>query len=234
MVEINGNATYPSKDLAGRRYGNLTVEGFAGRDKYGNAMWRCRCDCGKEKNIQHFSLINGRSKSCGCRYSLHNPRLDGKSFGELTVIKAIKKESNTVTYLCRCSCGKEIEATDFKLKGGLKSCGCLTGRIAQEARIPNLKGKKYNYLTVEEKGELRNHRQYWKCRCDCGKEIEASTTELKRGFKKCCEDINCKYSLKTITFRGRLPRWYQNKIEEEKEKKLSRAGEDNGCKNLDK
>lgn len=208
MVEVYKDAKYPLRDLTGQRFGNLTVEEFAGRDINGNVMWRCRCDCGKEKNIQHFSLINGRSKSCGCRYSRHNPKLEGKRFGKLEVIKESRREKNSIIYLCRCDCGKELELSDFKLKSGLKSCGCLVGEKARLAKIIDLKGKKFNHLTVEERAYLRNHRQYWKCRCDCGKEVIVNTTELKRGFKKSCESIECKYSLESINFKGRLPNWY--------------------------
>lgn len=210
MIEVYKNVTYPSKDLTGRKFGNLTVEKFAGRDANGNVMWKCKCDCGKEKNIQHFSLINGRSKSCGCRYSRHNPKLDGERFGKLLVLKEVRREKNAIIYLCRCDCGNEIEVSDFRLRNGLKSCGCLVGEIARLHQTRDLLGEKFNYLTVIEKGELKNHRQYWKCKCDCGREVEANTTELKRGIKKCCENINCKYSIESVNTSGRLPNWYLN------------------------
>lgn len=222
MLEIYKDITYPSIDLSGQRFGNLTVEEFAGRDTNGNVMWKCKCDCGKEKNIQHFSLVNGRSKSCGCRYSKHYPKLEGEKFGKLKVVKEVGKEKNTVIYLCKCDCGKEIKVSDFRLKNGLKSCGCLVGEKARQTQTRDLLGKKFNYLTVKEKGELRNHRQYWKCKCDCGREVEANTTELKRGIKKCCEDINCKYSMKSVKFNGRLPNWYLDQTLDLREKEMNK------------
>jgi len=39
---------------------------MAGRDKGGNSLWKCLCDCGKEKTINMNSLRGGYSKSCGC------------------------------------------------------------------------------------------------------------------------------------------------------------------------
>lgn len=52
------------KDLTGRRFGRLTVEGFAYMGKY--PYWHCRCDCGNEKDILGQSLTSGDTQSCGC------------------------------------------------------------------------------------------------------------------------------------------------------------------------
>lgn len=54
------------KDETGNRYGRLTVMGFDGVNKYGNALWRCRCDCGNETILPGRSLRSGNTKSCGC------------------------------------------------------------------------------------------------------------------------------------------------------------------------
>lgn len=54
------------KDLSGMRFGRLTVEEQAGRSKDGRVLWRCSCDCGKEKITESTSLIRGITKSCGC------------------------------------------------------------------------------------------------------------------------------------------------------------------------
>ena len=217
MVKINRNGNPPARDLTGERFGNLTVEEFAGRDTNGNAMWLVRCDCGKEKYVQHFSLLNHRSKSCGCRYSYHNPKLAGKRFGKLKVMREIGKKKNKILYLCRCDCGREIEVTDFRLKAGTKSCGCLVGEKAKENQTADLIGNKFNNLTVVEKGENRNHRQYWKCRCDCGREIEANTTQLTKGMVRSCNNIECKYALSQVILKGRLPNWYVHQQEKLKE-----------------
>lgn len=53
-------------DLSGKRYGRLLVARQAGRDKHGNVMWLCRCDCKTEKAINGESLRQGHTKSCGC------------------------------------------------------------------------------------------------------------------------------------------------------------------------
>lgn len=57
-------------DLTGKSFGRWTVIERAPDQispcGYHNVMWRCRCDCGKEKNVRGKILINGSSKSCGC------------------------------------------------------------------------------------------------------------------------------------------------------------------------
>ena len=54
-------------DIIGQRFGRLVVLGSV-LDNSGNLKsWRCRCDCGKEKEIGSSSLCGGgKTKSCGC------------------------------------------------------------------------------------------------------------------------------------------------------------------------
>lgn len=52
-------------DLAGKRFGNLTVVRRSGTIN-GQAAWLCICDCGREKVIRGSTLRNGQSTSCGC------------------------------------------------------------------------------------------------------------------------------------------------------------------------
>ena len=64
-------------DLTGQRFGRLTVIAFYGKNKSGNAVWRCVCDCGNEKNIVANSLRRGATQSCGCL----NSELAATKFG---------------------------------------------------------------------------------------------------------------------------------------------------------
>ncbi len=54
------------KDFSGRRYGRLIVLYRNGQNRHGAAIWRCRCDCGNEKNVLGFNLTSGCTTSCGC------------------------------------------------------------------------------------------------------------------------------------------------------------------------
>ncbi len=54
------------KLLIGNQYDKLIVTDFAGRDKQGNIMWRCKCECGNEKDVRGSDLKNNHTRSCGC------------------------------------------------------------------------------------------------------------------------------------------------------------------------
>jgi hypothetical protein len=59
-------------DLTGQKFGRLTVLERRGSNKQHNALWLCKCECGKEKIISSINLRKGKSKSCGClRDMLH-------------------------------------------------------------------------------------------------------------------------------------------------------------------
>ena len=52
--------------------------------------------------------------------------LMGKVFGELTVLsEASERKHGQVMWVCRCSCGKKIEAFSANLRKKQRSCGCL-------------------------------------------------------------------------------------------------------------
>ena len=85
-------------DLTGQRFGRLTVierapnkpqvhgPNYNPIDKNGKkkkekifAMWRCRCDCGKEVIVRGSSLVHGRTTSCGCYHHEVSSTQDGLS-----------------------------------------------------------------------------------------------------------------------------------------------------------
>jgi hypothetical protein len=55
----------PFRDKTGQVFSSWTVLEFAGRVKHNKQIWKCRCDCGTERNVLINSLMNGSSKSCG-------------------------------------------------------------------------------------------------------------------------------------------------------------------------
>ena len=56
-------------DLTGRRFGRLTVLHRAPTVNK-RTLWRCRCDCGEERDVQSYNLKHPlkryRTVSCGC------------------------------------------------------------------------------------------------------------------------------------------------------------------------
>ncbi len=58
-------------------------------------------------------------------------------------------------------------------------------------KFEDLTGKKFNRLTVLGLAERNSSRQIqWKCKCDCGNIVFATTTYLKSGHTKSCGCLN--------------------------------------------
>lgn len=54
------------EDLIGKTFGHLTVFGVHGKTSRGQYIWKCKCDCGNQKNIRGYHLKGKRIRSCGC------------------------------------------------------------------------------------------------------------------------------------------------------------------------
>ena len=123
-----------SKNIIGQKFGRLTVVERAINDKYGNAMWKCVCECGKQCTVRGGGLRSGNVLSCGC---LQKERakagtkklikdLVGQTFGELTVIKKSGHKGKNITWECKCNCGNLCIVSGGHLRSGhTKSCGCI-------------------------------------------------------------------------------------------------------------
>lgn len=58
-----------SKNVIGMRFGRLVVLEKSPSVSSGNktySMYKCKCDCGKLKNVRRDGLLSGNTKSCGC------------------------------------------------------------------------------------------------------------------------------------------------------------------------
>lgn len=66
MARSTGTSLMPFIDLTARIFVRLTVLSHAGRDKHGNAMWDCVCECGTRTVVQGTRLKNGHTRSCSC------------------------------------------------------------------------------------------------------------------------------------------------------------------------
>lgn len=54
-------------DLTGQRFGRLVViKRSTQRSANGNALWQCRCDCGKQVVVDSQRLRKHITRSCGC------------------------------------------------------------------------------------------------------------------------------------------------------------------------
>lgn len=103
-----------------------TVETKTNIKENGKIQWRCRCDCGNEKDVLSTSLTSGHTQSCGClqkeKTSAANKRnidLVGHRFGRLVVL-------SRSTTSAKCDCGSRISVSTGDLRSGnTQSCGCF-------------------------------------------------------------------------------------------------------------
>ena len=174
------------KDITGERFGKLTAIELTDRSTGSYPIWRLRCDCGNivERRQDHLS----EKSSCGCA---RRKDLSGQRFGRLTVISFVgRKNSSQENYwLCQCDCGNTVELRTASLTArGVKSCGCLKREKAKlnnylyKSRI----GERYGMLTVIEELSSGKDGVVWRCKCDCGNEIDVFTNDLTSGKKRSC------------------------------------------------
>ena len=120
--------------------------------------------------------------------------LTNQKFGMLTVIsRAENKSQGHTRWLCQCECGNtSIVYGDNLKRGTTTSCGCQwnTGRKPKEI----IAGTRFGHLTVIKSLGTRilkygidemTRRQYFLCKCDCGKTKEISYSDLMAGVKTC-------------------------------------------------
>ena len=68
-------------NISGKKFGSLTALFPTGEKIRNIRIWHCRCECGKEIDVQEYSLIKSKTISCGCTL---RKDLTGKKFGRLT------------------------------------------------------------------------------------------------------------------------------------------------------
>lgn len=75
-------------ELVGHTFGELFVESYAGRNKRGKALWKCRCSCGNPTTVVSGDLRSGNTSSCGCLHmesiTTHGKAKHGKHHNYVT------------------------------------------------------------------------------------------------------------------------------------------------------
>lgn len=90
------------------------------------------------------------------------------------------------TLIC-VECGKEFENSHKTRKYCSVECSRKHTNSNLKNKYIDLTGKKFNRLTVLCLGERNSNNQIqWKCKCDCGNIVLATTTYLKTGHTKSC------------------------------------------------
>lgn len=176
----------------GYRSGKLTVEEKTSRRNHGYVVWKCRCDCGQEIELDTRYMQRGAVRDCGC-VSCKGPLmrdLSGKRFGRLVCIEKSEQKNSRgdILWKCQCDCGKECYAIGKHLLAGLKkSCGCLSHPPLKE-----YVGKSFGNLIVKEYAGKKDGMHRWRCLCSCGKETVVGQTLLQTGKTRSCGCLRVK------------------------------------------
>ena len=104
--------------------------------------------------------------------------LTGQRFGRLTVLHRAENRNKKTYWHCLCDCGNEKDIRASSLHdGSIKSCGCLNSHNSVDKT-----GQRFGMLVVKERlpNYKNNGRTYYKCDCDCGKEIIVLGSNLRK------------------------------------------------------
>lgn len=118
--------------------------------------------------------------------------LTNQQFGELIAIKPANSRNDRYTrWICKCSCGKEVEVrTDYLTNGHTTSCGHIKEQFFSRAEIKP--GDVFGKLIALEYIPVGK----WKCKCKCGNEIIVLTYNLTNGNTQSCGCLKSKGELK--------------------------------------
>lgn len=129
----------------------------------------------------------------------------GQQIGYLTVVEQVPRPQNKAkghTYWkCICACGKEFIASNrIFTKSEAPSCGCKSAELKsnslikfQNEQIKKKIGLRNNHLVIIGAEKQSGFRGYvYKCRCDCGKEINVRSSN----FKDQISCGTCQYKIK--------------------------------------
>ena len=189
----------------GQTFGDLTILDVTYSSSKANHRpireFECSCSCGEKVNKNLYSVLNGKTKSCGHllgksgsggRKRKDYTQYIGQTFNELTILNVKKEEGKSSIiwkFECLCSCGeKVVKRANQVLSGRARSCGHL-----KKKDYSNLIGQKFGELTILEISEPikeLNSRRISTCLCSCGRKVKSNFSAVINGQTKTCGDCS--------------------------------------------
>lgn len=187
-------------DLTGKKINKLTVlnRDFSAKTR---VAWKCLCDCGKETTVFSNNILTGHTKSCGCEKRHEDIR--GQMFGNFLVEENAGVYKRQIKWSCICKiCNNKKIFLSSQLRSQFHSginlkCNFCYEMKENNKRLSKMLGKSFGKLTVisyERYSFISQNRKthFWKCLCDCGKEVNISERSLLSGNNKSCLSCSTK------------------------------------------
>lgn len=103
--------------LEGRQIGELTVIERSDTD---NNFWVCKCSCGNIKEIRESALVNGITKSCGCKTVEFKRKTMAERYGEIAVSRINNPRSEYLQKACiQADTLRELLVYESNIKGDM-------------------------------------------------------------------------------------------------------------------
>ncbi|MCH5278235.1 MAG: hypothetical protein J1E60_00410 [Christensenellaceae bacterium] len=121
--------------------------------------------------------------------TIQRPKIEiGYRIGKLTVQERTPLYRHRYSvWKCCCDCGGEILLDTRQLqRATVRDCGCSGIKVKSGQK--DLTGQRFGKLICLEPTNERGSSggTVWRCRCDCGNECLAISTQLTQGYKKSC------------------------------------------------
>ena len=115
--------------------------------------------------------------------------LTGKVFGDLTVVSLAYTKNRVSHWNCRCKCGRNRIVRSSYLTQNIRTACTICSKAKNVGHhYVDLTGKRFGKLVVQHVShyDLEKRMYYWRCLCDCGKEVVIIGSSLKTNRTKSC------------------------------------------------
>ena len=174
-------------DLTGYQLDTVTI---IKPSEYNKGYWIGKCSrCGNISEYRAYEITHDISKHCKICGDPRIERLEGKQFGEWTVLKY----AGSRQWLCKCSCGEVRTVQSAMLRSG-RSLSCGHNKIAniqgnESVEVISNSYKSYVGKTIYN-WQILEHidGKYFKCKClKCNKTYNRDIASIIRGQSTQCK-----------------------------------------------
>ena len=176
------------KDLTGLTLNNWTVLEYSQTKDNKLAFWKCKCICGKTKEVRACHLISGNSFGCGCN---NIPTVQkGFKINDIEVLEldnSNKKEckKSNRKWICKCECGSLRFISERSIREGLDKTKC-------SFKNEDTKGFRMHCHSQEQKNEHFYNLFYKYCEIRKQRKKDAKGSFTQEEFQKLCDKYNNK------------------------------------------